>query len=224
MKASHKLFPGIDPTPTIDCPALANTGIDALFPLVVGLAIVAFGIAFFALSRGRMRKSGVALGLVLLLAGGGAGLAITAPASSASADDCTPLDYAIEGLIDSTLVDTGDPVVIAFRLTNEVDRDGVTPITVTIPKSINITAPSLNASSVNWTLDASGAEYVFSYNGPLPKGTISGFAQFDFTATNNNGQAAVIQIPATIVTGSGGDSDTTNNTVVFDLTIIGIVP
>jgi len=216
------MIPGTPPTPTIDCPALANTGVDVLFPLIVGLAIVAFGIAFFALSRGRMRKSGVALGLVLLLAGGGAGLAITAPASSASADDCTPRDYSIDGTISSDNVNALTPVVISFSLINEVDRDGLNPIIVTIPKSVNIGGiPALDASSVNWTLDASGAEYLFSYNGPLPKGMVSSIAKFNFQASNSNIQSVAIQIPVTIVAGSGGDSDITNNQAIFSLTIGG---
>jgi hypothetical protein len=212
------------PPVTIDCVALAQTGINVLIPAIIGLVLLAFGIAFFALSRGRLRKSGVALGLVLLLAGGGAGLALTAPASSASADDCTPRDYAIAGEINQDApVFPGAHVAITFRLLNTVDRDGSTPIVVTIPKSINITAGTLNVSSTNWTLDAATdpANYLFSYNGPLPKGTMSGDATFNFTASNATSKNVAIQIPVTIVTGSGGDTKTANNSVVFDLTIGG---
>ena len=216
------MFPNPNSTPTsIDCLALANTGVDALVPLIAGLAILAFGIAFFFFARGRVRKSGLALGLVLLLVGGGAGLALTAPASSASADDCTPRDYAIEGIGPVTeTVTTGTPVSIAFRVTNAADRDGTTPIVVTIPKSVHIIGATLNASSVNWTLNAADpTNYVFTYTGALPKGTMSGFAELDFTAVNGNSPDAVLQIAATIVTGSGGDTVTSNNTKVFNLTV-----
>lgn len=211
-----------DPIPvTIDCVALAQTGINVLIPAIIGLVLLAFGIAFFALSRGRLRKSGVALGLVLLLAGGGAGLALTAPASSASADDCTPRDYAIAGEITPATAAEGNAEIITFRLLNAVDRDGSTPIVVTIPKSVNITVYSLNVSSTNWTLDAASdpLNYLFSYNGPLPKGTMSGDATFNFIASNATGENVAIQIPVTIVTGSGGDTKTANNSVVFSLTI-----
>lgn len=206
---------------TIDCPALAQTGINILIPAIIGLVLLAFGIAFFALSRGRLRKSGVALGLVLLLAGGGAGLALTAPASSASADDCTPRDYAIAGTIAPASVVTLNAVVITFHLINAVDRDGSTPIVVTIPKSVNITAGTLNVSSTNWTLDAvtDPLNYLFSYNGPLPKGTMSGDATFNFTASNTTNADVSIKIPVTIVTGSGGDTQTANNSVTLNLAI-----
>ena len=212
------------PPVTIDCVALAQTGFNVLIPVIIGLVLLGFGIAFFALSRGRLRKSGVALGLVLLLAGGGAGLALTAPASSASADDCTPRDYSISGEITPTAVATGGSVTITFRLINTVDRDGSTPIVVTIPKSASITTASLNASSTNWTLDAvsDSANYRFSYSGPLLKGTMSGDATFNFTAVDTTETAATVPvpIPVTIVTGSGGDTQTANNSVVFMLAIL----
>lgn len=218
------MFPGPDDIPvTIDCPALANTGVDALVPLIFGLVVVALGIALFAMSRGRLRRSGLALGLVLLL--GGASFAV-APVSSAQADDCTPLDYAIDGWINTEgAVNTGTVVTITFWITDVVDRDGTTPIAVTIPKNaLNITAGSLDPSSTNWTFDDASdpANYVFTYTGPLPKGTMSSDALFQFTAANGNIQDAELQIPVTIVTGSGGDTNTSNNTVVLDLAIHGI--
>src|SRR4051812_36957414 len=84
------------PGPSIDCPpvaVLADTGIGLLLPLMLGLIAVGFGVLFFMGARGKMRRSSIALGLVLLLGAGGTGLAVTAPASPASADACTPLDY-----------------------------------------------------------------------------------------------------------------------------------
>ena len=214
------------PPVTIDCVALAQTGFNVLIPVIIGLVLLGFGISFFTLSRGRLRKSGVALGLVLLLAGGGAGLALTAPASSASADDCTPRDYAITGTIAPPSVVNDSAVTITFRLTNVVDRDGSTPIVVTIPKSTNITLATLNVSSTNWTLDAvsDAANYLFSYKGPLPKGATSSDATFNFTANNATNADKTIQIPVTIVTGSGGDTQTSNNLVTLALTILVLPP
>lgn len=218
------MFPGpIDIPAVVDCVALAKTGIDAMFPLIFGLIVVALGITFFVVSRGRIRRSGLALGLVLML--GGVGLAV-APVSSAQADDCTPLDYAIDGAINTEgAVNTGTEVTIAFWIVNMVDRDGTPPIVVTIPKNaLNIVAGSLDVTSTNWTLDAvtDPANYLFSYSGPLPKGTMSSDALFEFTATNSNIQTVNLEIPVTIVTGSGGDTNTANNTVVLDLGINGI--
>ena len=211
------------PPVTIDCVALAQTGFNVLIPVIIGLVLLGFGVAFFALSRGRLRKSGVALGLVLLLAGGGAGLALAAPASSASADDCTPRDYSISATIDPKTANSGTTVTITFRLTNVVDRDGSSPIVVTIPKSTYIDPLPINPPGPNWTLDAVSdpLNCLFSYNGPLPKGTISGDATYTFTPVNYTDQTVTLPIPVTIVTGSGGDTQTANNSVTLDLVIFG---
>jgi len=213
------MFPSpLDIPASVDCVAvLAKTGIDAQLPLVLGLVAVVFGVVFFALARGRMRRGGVTLGLVLLLAAGGGGLALTAPAGSASADNCTPLDYSIEAeLLTDENIDSGDDVAVAFAITNVVDRKGTPPIVVTIPKLQIASAPVL-AEGVNWTLDAttSATDYLFTYNGPLPKDTVSSTAVFAFALATVEPELVEYEFPVSIVTGSGGDTNTANNTALI---------
>lgn len=220
------MFPSpLDIPTSVDCVALANTGFDALLPLIVGFVAVALGVAFFALSRGRMRRGGVALGLVLLLAAGGGGLAVTAPATSASADSCTPLDYSLDAeLLTDANIDSGEPVVVEFAVTNVVDRKGTPPITVTIPKLEIASAPELLEGD-NWALDAtsSSTDYLLTYSGPLPKGTVSSSAVFEFALSTVDPEVVDYQFPVTIVTGSGGDTNTANNSVLLTVEVDGTV-
>jgi hypothetical protein len=217
------MFPGpVDIPAVIDCPALAKTGIDTLFPLIFGLIVVALGITFFVMARGRARRSGLALGLVLLL--GGAGLAV-APVSSAQADDCTPIDYSLDGIRESPeVIPTGGTVEIAMDIINVVDRNGTPPIVVTIPKSSTFTTPLLDAQSIieNWTFTETTTEYVLTYSGPLPVGTRSSVALFSFNVNNGNSSTAPYSVPVSIVTGSGGDTVVTNNIFTVEFSVTGI--
>lgn len=224
------MFPSpLDIPASVDC-VLASTGSDATLPLIFGLVAVVLGITFFVFARGRLRGSAVALGLVLLLAGG-TGLAVTAPASSASADDCTPRDYLIDGTISpdtsepDTVVNSGQTVTITFWVANAADRDGQTPIVVRVPRQPSVTAVALDGASTNWALDSvtDPANYTFTYSGPLPKGTQSSDAVFTFTASNGNSSPVDVEIPVTIDSGSGGDSNDANNSVVLSVLVQGIV-
>lgn len=214
------MVPGpLDIPASLDCVALADTGVDALLPLLIGLAAVIAGVVIFALSRSRMRRSGAALGLVLLLAVGATGLSITAPASSASADDCTDLDYQLDAeLISAELIDSGESVQTEFTITNVVDRNGTPPIVVTVPKFEGAGNPS-SFSGLNWDVDLTGNPdfYLFTYTGPLPKGTMSSTATFSFTLTTVDTDLEDFAFPVSIVTGSGGDTNTANNTVVIEV-------
>lgn len=217
------MFPGPNDIPArVDCvPALASTGVDGTLALIVGLIVLALGITFFVVARGRLRGSGVALGLVLLL--GTAGLAV-APVSSAQADDCTPIDYQLDAELESApIIDSGDTAIIEFTIVNVADHDGTPPIVVSIPKLVNYGIPTL-AQGDQWTFDNTNPDaYLFTYAGPLPKGTMSSTAAFTFTVTNGNNSPAVFDVPVSIVTGSGGDTVTTNNTDVVSFTVNGTV-
>ena len=220
------MFPSpLDIPASVDCVALASTGFDALLPLHVGFVAVALGVTFFALSRGRMRRGGVALGLVLLLAAGGGGLAVTAPATSASADSCTPLDYSLDAeLLTDSNIDSGEHVVVEFAVTNVVDRKGTPPIVVTIPKLEIASSPSLLEGD-NWALDAtsSSTDYLFTYSGPLPKDTVSSSAVFEFFLSTVDPEVVDYEFPVAIVTGSGGDTNTANNSVLLEVEVDGTV-
>ncbi len=220
------MFPSpLDIPASVDCVALASTGFDALLPLLVGFVAVVLGVTFFALSRGRMRRGGVALGLVLLLAAGGGSLAVTAPATSASADDCTPLDYSLDAaLVTDANIDSGEHVVVEFALTNVVDRKGTPPIVVSIPKLEIASSPALLEGD-NWSLDAtsSASDYLFTYTGPLPKGTVSSTAVFEFFLSTVDPEVVDYEFPVSIVTGSGGDSNTANNSVLLAVEVDGVV-
>ena len=220
------MFPSpLDIPASVDCVALASTGVDALFPLLVGFVAVALGVAFFALSRGRMRRGGVALGLVLLLAAGGGGLAVTSPATSASADSCTPLDYSLDAeLITDSNIDSGEHVVVEFAVTNVVDRKGTPPIVVTVPKLEIASSPALLEGD-NWALDAtsSSTDYLLTYSGPLPKGTVSSSAVFEFFLSTVDTEIVDYEFPISIVTGSGGDTNTANNSVTLAVEVNGIL-
>lgn len=221
------MFPGpIDIPASVDCaPALASTGAGSIFPLIFGLVVLALGITFFVVARGRLRGSGIALGLVLLLGVGG--LAV-APVNSAQADSCTPIDYSIDGLIEPDSVEpaipvpSGQPVAISFDIANVVDRDGTPPIVVMIPKADSIFGPTLTQpQSANWSLDTASdpLNYLITYTGPLPKGTVSSTAEFVFVAENNSCSTLETTIPVSIVTGSGGDTNVANNLVTLPLRI-----
>lgn len=216
-----------DPAATVDC--LAATGLDSTLPLMLGLAVLVFGVLFFVLARGRLRKSGVTLGLLLLFAGGTGAIAL-APATSASADSCTPLDYAVGAYIvpDTTdpevTVFSGDTAAIVFDVVDVVDRVGTPPIEVVIPKLAAITGGALIVGT-DWTLDNSDpANFRFTYVGPLNPGEPSPFAVFEFQVSNGNSSAATIDIPVSIVTGSAGDTVVTNNSVTVSIIVQGIVP
>jgi hypothetical protein len=218
------MFPGPNDIPaTTDCLALANTGVDVAFPLIFGLIVVVLGIALFVASRARLRGSSIALGLVLLL--GGVGLAV-APVSSAQADSCTPIDYAIDGaLVSPATIASGQLVELEIQIINVVDRDGTTPIVVSIPKSVTFNTPVLDATSIaaNWTFTETADAYLLTYTGPLPVGTMSSDALFSFAVSNGNVSDAPYSVPVSILSGSGGDTVDSNNTFIVDFTVEGIV-
>lgn len=217
------MFPSpLDIPASVDCVVLAETGVNAIVPLALGLLVLALGITFFIVARGRARGAGVALGLVLLL--GGASLAIGAPATSASADACTPLDYQLDGELESpAVIESGGAVTVEFWVTDVVDNDGTPPITVTIPKQSTFGNPSL-LNYDNWSGDFTNPDYwSFTYDGPLPKGTMSSIVGFTFTISNGNSSTAHYDIPISIVSGSGGDTVESNNTVVVSVDVNGIV-
>jgi LPXTG-motif cell wall-anchored protein len=218
------MFPSpLDIPPSVDCVALAETGINTVVPLALGLLVLALGIAFFIVARGRARGAGVALGLVLVL--GSASLAIGAPATSASADACTPLDYQLDAELESpAVIESGGAVIVEFWITDVVDNDGTPPITVTIPQESAFGSPSL-LNYDGWTADYSNPDFwSFTYDGPLPKGTMSSVLGFTFTISNGNSSTAHYDIPISIVTGSGGDTVESNNTATVSVDVNGIVP
>lgn len=213
----------LDIPASVDCVALASTGVDATLPLMIGLIAVAIGVGAFVISRGRMRRGGVALGLVLLLAAGGGGLAVAGPATSASADSCTPLDYSLDAeLLSDASISSGDDVTVAFEITNVVDRKGTPPVVVSIPRLEIASAPVL-VEGLKWTLDAttSAADYLFTYSGPLPKGTISSTAVFTFALSTADADLVDYEFPVSIVKGSGGDTNTANNSALIAVEVDG---
>ena len=226
----------LDIPPSLDCVAiptgglLPSTGVDVLLPLLVGLVALAAGIVFFALSRGRLRRGSMALGLVLLLAAGGTGLAVTAPASSASADECTPLDYQLNaGLVSPLAISSGGTVEVNFWITNVVDRNGTPPIVVSIPRFAGTGNPTSfhhpGGENGEWKwIDKSNPDfYYFEYSGPLPKGTMSTVATFRFALTTASTGVEQFSFPVSIVTGSGGDTNVKNNTVVLSVEADGTI-
>ena len=205
------------PAATVDC--LAATGVDSMLPLILGLVVIAFGVMFFVLSRGRLRKSGVTLGLMLLLAGG-IGTTALAPATSASADSCTPLDYAVGAFVSSprTNVFDGELAVIAFDVVDVVDRVGTAPIEVVIPKLATLNGTLLYGP--DWTFDNSDpVNYRFTYAGALNPGQPSDFVVFQFQLNTGSSSPVTLNIPVSIVTGSAGDTVVSNNTVTVSILV-----
>lgn len=216
------------PAATVDC--LAATGLDSTLPIVLGLAILAFGVVFFVLSRARLRKSGVTLGLLLLLAGATGAVAL-APVTSASADSCTPLDYELGAYITpdtsagDVIFDSGDTASIAFSVQDVVDRAGTPPLEVIIPKLSALSNPSLVLGDPQWTFDDSDpAFYHFIYTGPLDPGVPTDFVVLAVQISNGSSSEITVDIPVTIVTGSAGDTVVANNSVTVSIDVQGIVP
>ncbi|WP_179495846.1 hypothetical protein [Leifsonia sp. AK011] len=201
-----------------DCVALANTGSEPLLPLIaVGVVALVIGAVVFAFSRGGLRRGGAALGLVVLLAAGG-GLAAAGPVAPASAATAC-IDYSLSAeLVSPDSIDSGDAVVTEFTITNVGALAGTPPVVVSIPKLEGFGGPTY-FTGTDWTVDDSDAAfYYFTFSGALPKGATSTVASFSFTLTTADTEGPEsFSYPVSIVTGSGGDSNTANNTVTLDV-------
>ena len=108
-------------------------------------------------------------------------------------------------------------------LTNELPRDGRSPIVVRIPNQAGFSTMALGGSSSGRTLDFVAPYYVLTYTPVIVAGGSSTTATLTFTATNGNSSPVDRTVYATIEIGSGGDSNETNNSTTLPLWVDGIV-
>ena len=98
------------------------------------------------------------------------------------------------------------------------------PITTLVPKNSGISGATVSGSG--WTLDSASdaANYVLTYTGSVAPGASTPAATLSYTWTEPMvgivGQSGDVILTATVVTGSGGDTDSANNVATSTLSYV----
>ena len=114
--------------------------------------------------------------------------------------------------------DTG---TITVGLTNVSAATNTGPITTLVPKNSGISAVTI--AGTGWTLDAVSdpANFALTYTGTVSPGGSAPSAVLSYTWTEPTigivGQSGSLPVTATVVTGSGGDSNAGNNVATATL-------